>query len=466
MQANVVVIAAYGIGCFLAGSVLFKKAAGTLGMRRPNIITLVYYVFIVQFLLAAFLETSGSAKGYFSMRAVFDDSVVKAFYATYGVFVLLPLFVILLQRVLHIHPKKEGDALFKRPWKTVTDRSDSIIILGLFIGGAVVSIIFLGLMLFTDMPLKNALKANVTGTELAIARHQWVWGEEKWVQYVRNIVGGWLTPLMALISFVYWLMHRSFARLALFLWLSVVACLFLLSSLAKGPILFYFLLPIAYVYGLFCGGFRGKQLGLLSLAVIAAAVVLYSVTLRTPDLKAIIPALLERVFFGQYSGTVLTFDMFPRLNPFLGLSGFFVQGPWRLLGGEGTRYSVLLMQQYYPEGWAAERAGYMSTLFIAEGYACFGIIGILLSVFIVALWLTVLQWLWFRVRLQPVSVAFLGLLTFWLISFVGDGLLVFLYPSGVLIVALTVYLLILCARGKPVFRLVRYNSCKKRNAIL
>ena len=460
MRVSVVVIAAYGIACFLAGSVLFKKAAGTLGVQRPNVITFVYYAFVAQFLLPAVLEATGLARGYFSSRAVFDDSAIKAFYATYGAFVLLPLLVIVLQRAMHIHPKKEGVMLFRRPWKTVTDGSDSIIILGLFIGGVAISIIFLGLVLLTNMPLIKALKAGVTGEELAIARHQWLWAEEKWVQYVRNIVGTWLAPMMALASFVYWLMHRSFARLALFLWLSVVACLFLLSSLAKGPIIFYFLLPTAYVYGLFRGGFRGKQLGLLSLAMVAAAVMLYFFTLRTSDLRAIISVLLERVFFGQYSGTVLTFDMFPRLSPFLGWSSFFVQGPWRLLGGEGIRYSVLLMQRYYPEGVVAERAGYMSTLFIAEGYACFGTVGILLSVFIVALWLTTFQWLWFRVRLQPLSIAFLALLTFWMISFIGDGLLVFLYPSGVLVLAFLMSLVIFCARGKLTFRLIRYKDSK------
>jgi hypothetical protein len=139
---SVVVIAAYGIACFLAGSVLFKKAAGTLGVQRPNVITLVHYAFVAQFLLPAVLEATRLARGYFSSRAVFDDSAIKAFYATYGAFVLLPLLVIVLQRAMHIHPKKEGVMLFRRPWKTVTDGSDSIIILGLFIGGVTISIIF------------------------------------------------------------------------------------------------------------------------------------------------------------------------------------------------------------------------------------------------------------------------------------------------------------------------------------
>jgi O-antigen/teichoic acid export membrane protein len=53
------------------------------------------------------------------------------------------------------------------------------------------------------MPLINALKVGVTGEELAIARHQWSWAEEKWVQYVRNIVGTWLAPIMALASVNY-----------------------------------------------------------------------------------------------------------------------------------------------------------------------------------------------------------------------------------------------------------------------
>lgn len=456
MQADTVMVVMYGIGCFLLGSALFRRAAGTLGMRHPNIITLVYYVSIVQFLLPAALEAAGLARGYFSRRAIYEDSAIKAFYATYSAFVLLPMVIIMLQKVLNLHPREEGLALFNRSWKTVTGRSDSSVMFGLVMSGVVLWTLFLGVILFTDVPLKHALKGTLTGADLAVARHRWTWTEEKWVHYMSNIVGRWFAPLASLTSFAYWLMRRSPTRLIVFFWLSGVTGMFLLSQLNKGPLVFYLLLPAGYMYGLFRGGFNSKLLAVLSLISIIVTVLLYMFTLRIADLHIIIPVFLERMFLGQYSGTVLTFDMFPRLKGFLGLSGFSVQGPWRLLGYEGTRYSVLLMQQYNPEGWTAERAGYMSTFFIAEGYATFGVIGIVLSVFIVALWLSLLQWLWFRVRLHPVSVAFLALFSFRVLSLLGDGLFVFLYPSEVFVPTLVVCLIILCVRGKMAFVLVRY----------
>lgn len=450
------IVVIYGITCFFLGTVLFKKAAGTLGLRYPNIMTLTYYYLVVFFLISAALEAMGLGMGYFAKKAIYGDSPLKAFYATYAAFVFLPMVVVMLQKILHMRPRQEGLLLFTRSWKTVSDRTDVHLVLSLITIGLVLTVFWLGMVILTHVPLIEALKGSATtGVDLAVARHQWAWAEERWVHYVRNIGGFWLAPLASLISLGYWLMYRRPLWLILCLWLTLIATLYLVSSLAKSPLVFFLLFPAVYIYGLFRKGFNLRLLcAILSGATVIIAA-LYFFTLRISNIGVILSLFFERVFFGQYSGTILTFDMFPRLHPFLGASGLNLGLFGRLFGYEGNRYSLLLMQFYNPEAWAAGRAGYMSTLFLSEGYACWGVLGIAMGVFVVALWLVIIQWLFFRVRLHPISVSFLSLLAFRIVTFIGDGLSNFLYSSEIIAATIITLCLVIWVRMRPVLKFVR-----------
>ncbi|MEM3658338.1 MAG: hypothetical protein QXQ66_08000 [Candidatus Hadarchaeum sp.] len=122
-----------------------------------------------------------------------------------------------------------------------------------------------------------------------------------------------------------------------------------------------------------------------------------------------------------------------------------------------TRYSLLLMQQYNPVGWELGKAGYMCTLFIAEGYASLGMLGILFSLIIVALWLAFLQWLFFSITKHPVSMGFLSLFVLRVVFFLGDSTTAFLWPSGFVIALLFAASIVFTLRGKLT---LKFQKCR------
>ncbi len=446
-------ILVYGLISFLAGSVLFNKAAGGLGFKYANVVTWVYYYYVFIFLIPAFSNAIGLYSDWMTRQAIYMDSAVHAFYATFASFVALPALVLFLQKLFKIQPKLESRALFEFSKQMVEKDNIAAVLFWLIVAAIVLPCLLLIVIAVLDLPIEYLIRGG-DWLEMAIRRRQWVMAEDRWIQYFRNIIGKWVAPLASLIALGCFMKRRRLFTLILCIWLTVIAILYLFSSLERAPVL-YFLIAFFYVWSVFNGGISVKRLLATFVMVASLGLLLLYITLRFDDFFEIILYFLERVFFAQYSGTVLTFDFFPRLEPFLGFSGLCHGLLGRLLECDGIRYSLLLMQTYNPGAWAAERVGYMSTLYIAEGYACLGISGIVFSILVVSIWLTGLQWLFFRLRPHPVFVGVLSLLMVRIISLLGDGLLVFVYPSEFIVPTILVLFLIYLERKRLVLIIKR-----------
>lgn len=445
-EGRFLVLSAYGLISFFVGSVLFRKAAGGLGLKYANVLTWTYYYYIFMFLIASFSNAAGLYSDWMARQAMHTGSAETAFYVTFFSFMALPAIVLLLQSLLKIQPQLEGRNLFELPKQNVGENDDTGVLLILAIMAIILPLFFILMVTSLDIPIETLVKGG-SWLEMAIARRQWVMTEVQWIQYARNILGRWVAPLSSLVSLGYFLKKRNLFTFALCVWLTVIAVLYLFSSLERAPLL-YFCIAFFYVSAIFRGGISAKGLLTAAIIIIGFGSLLFYITLQPYEFLEVITKFVERVLFVQYSGTVLTFDFFPRYRHFLGFNGLCHGLLGRLLGCDSIRYSLLLMQTYNPTAWSAGRVGYMSTLYIAEGYACFGIPGIFFSVFVASIWLTGLQWLFFRVRLHPVSVGFLSLLMVRVLSFLGDGILAFIYPSEFIAPTFLVIMLILWERRR------------------
>lgn len=450
------VLIAYGLTCFLIGSALFKRAAGGLDLKHPNVITWTYYYYVSMFLIPAFSNVIGLYSDWMARQAIYTDSAKLAFYATFASFAILPATVIILQKPLKIQPRLESKVLFESSKQNAGEKGDRGILLGLAILAVVLPLFLIFWAASIDLPIETLARGG-GWLDMAIARRQYVMAEDKWIQYVKNIGGRWIASTASLAAFGYFLKRRSLFRLTLCIGLTVTTILFLFSSLEKAPII-HFLIALFYVWFIFNKGGAGKRLLMMTVTITVLGTLLFYITLRPDNLSQATAMFVERILFVQYSGTILAFDFFPRLEPFLGFRGLCHGLLGRLLNCDGVRYSLLLMQVYNPAGWAAGRVGYVSTLYIAEGYACFGLVGIIFSIFLAGIWLTSLQWLFFRMRLHPVSVGFLSLLMVRVLSFLGDGILAFVYPSEFIVPIVFVAMLIFWERGRLVLIIRRTPS--------
>ena len=449
-------IVLYGAVCFFIGTILFKKAAGNLGLKYANVINLVYYYLLFSFLIPALSNATGLYSDWMAQQARFSDSAILAFYATFASFVALPTVILFLEKLFNICPNLEQRRIFELPKQDVEKGSELKVLVWLAMGGVVLSFLYVVIATLVDLPIETLIKGG-NWLEMAVARRQWVMTEVGWIQYTKNILSRWIVSLASLFAFGYLLKTKKQLRLMFFLlwiWLAMIAFLYLFSSLERAPLV-HLLIAHFYVWTIFRGGISLKRLVVMIIMIITVGVFLFYITLRLDSPFQAATRFLERILFVQYSGTILTFDFFPRITPFLGFQGICHGGLGRLLGCTGIRYSLLLMQAYNPIGWTSERAGYVSTFYIAEGYACFGMAGIAFSIFLAGIWLTVLQWLFWRVRPHPISIGFLSLLLVRIMSFLGDGILALVYPSELIIPTILVVSFVFWIRGRPVVIVLR-----------
>lgn len=447
------------LAAIILGSIFFKKAAGTLSIRRPTPVTLAYYFLISCFLAPSFLIATRWFVDWQAQQAFFEDSAVTAFYVTCATFVLFPLLIWGFEKLIfRMNVRYVAKYWWKTEWKTVTGYRDDV--LAVWILGALAlfsSILLLLLWIREDIPLK-LLISGADPLSLATARRKWTASPERWLIYSRTIIGYWITPISSLIAFGYCLQKRCLKYW--FLWgvTFCIAVIWLTHSLERFP-LALLLTAMAYLVII-----KRKNLSFklfLFMASVTALIAIFAYSMTTGlDAKNAAIALAIRVGFAQYSGTVLTFDMFPRLHSFLGWQGFATGVLSDILGVDvvQTRYSLLLMRQYNPVGWELGKAGYLCTLFIAEGYAALGVPGIFVSLLVAALWLAFLQWLFFSISKHPVSMGFLSLFVLRVVFFLGDSTTAFLWPSGFVIALLFAVSIVFIIRGRLSLKLLKESK--------
>jgi len=176
--------------------------------------------------------------------------------------------------------------------------------------------------------------------------------------------------------------------------------------------------------------------------------------MKSPNLDLATKSLVNRIFLSQYAGTVLTFDYFPELHDYIyGVS--FIPFASKLDERKGTSFALLLMEHYNPASWRQGKAGYLATQYIAEGYANFGYIGIIMANVLVALWISITNFFSLRLRYHPISIAIITLLMVRIPVCMNSGVISFIYDPALILLFGTILFLIFLSRGKLNIKLQR-----------
>ena len=113
--------------------------------------------------------------------------------------------------------------------------------------------------------------------------------------------------------------------------------------------------------------------------------------------------MVARLFVGQIFGVAYAYDIFQSPDSFLGFST--IASPiMRLLGlPVNPDYGLIMMDSYNLKGVIAGSAGFFSSFYPADAYACFGITGVILSPVIIAFVIVMFEFLFSRLRPGGVS---------------------------------------------------------------
>lgn len=431
---------------------LFKKAAGTLSLEKLNMISYIFYFnIIIQSFIGVNLGILYLDNHYLISRLQDFDLRFKVWLAVLYVMITLPLGMLLVNKIFNVQSSKLFHRYLKKPLQPVLSKKDSYVLL-VFYGVAIISI---GSVIYTYVHLSNipliALFKGAGSVELSklrISASRSFQGNE----YVRNILGLGLAPILAYISYAYYRLFRDSRSLITFIILFINAVLILLYNLSKAPVI-QFLIGFVFIEVLINGKVDIKKI--VNYGMLAIVIVLF---MYRYVMGASVSALLNyntgpvgRLILTQIAPLYYHFHLFPSQYGFL-RGASFPPLILSVVGEDHIRSSRLVMEYINPAGVATGSAGVANTLFIGEAYANFALYGLLLSPFIVG---SIIQLFYIILQKMPKNPIWVGL--FCCLSYswpVTGGFVDFLYNPGLIIIILV---LIATTLGGAILR--RYYRC-------
>ncbi|MBC7361721.1 MAG: hypothetical protein H5U06_05490 [Candidatus Aminicenantes bacterium] len=411
---------------------LFKKAAGTMSLLRLNIVSFIFYV---QLFILTFIGINLSLFGVYHYRISLasKQSLFSSYFAVCYVMLIMPSSMILAQKLLFRGEiKKKLHNYLGSRLRPLQSEGDNALVLYC----VVLSVIAFFATIYTfsqikELPMVAVLVDKVDPVSFNRLRIE-ASKEFSGNIYIRNLFSLFLGPFVSYIAYAYNFLYKSLRYKLWFYFTAIVALMALLSTGEKA-------LPIEYLITIFIikSTIKGKSSvkDLIKIVVLTLGLILGFYVLITGRLDVSINSgPLGRLLMGQVAALPLTFDIFPRIHPFLN-GGSFPAWLSSMLGVEHARSARLLMEIFSPLYIKAGAAGVMNTLFIAEAWANFGFIGLLLAPVIVGV---IVQFVYNQLISLPKTPVFLAVIGYFIFGFpITGGFVDFLWnPVWLFMVAI------------------------------
>lgn len=369
-------------------TLLFKRLAGSLSIRRLNLVSVTYYVYIIMVYAGAAFAYCGFVDGHYLIKRLTQSDIDMMFaavvFAGFGlgvIFFLIESFANDGKWSNAFDSFYDSDAFLGIEDSTLFAYVVICSCLGLF--STVYSFSSLG-----SIPVIDAITGNIQNA----ANARWAASHAfPGVVYVRNIGMLMLVPLSNFMSFACWRITKSAHWCALFALTGVLTLFALTWNLEKSPIAMHAI----YLFVLACLiDFRPSSLQTILIFCCAGALVLIGYTLTSGSIGSISleTGPISRLITTPAGALGMHFRCFPGYHDYLG--GASLQGYWSFvfdLEETGLRSGAVVMQYANPAGVASNEAGVMNAFFIGEAYANWGVLGIVVSVIAVGLVIGVLH---------------------------------------------------------------------------
>jgi len=371
-----------------------------------------------------------------------ESSLRMAHISLMLVLVLLPITIIFCFKILKFNPKKETELVYTEDITYIHQNSKDRNVKYIFL--LITFLIFLCLVYLLhsvqDIPIILAVLSS--NQELAEITRVSVTRGNFLIKLINGIVGNWIAPLLTLALYAYYWKTKKTFYLLLFVMNFFITCFFLIYRTEKAPFTL-FLITLFFLYGVLKGKVNLKKASFLAFIIIGFLSIQYILFLGAGNFENAIEIILSRIFISQHVGSVLTFDYFPNHEAYLGGKLFLPFSSFLFGEKEVQSFALRIMDYYNPVASSIGAAGYMSTLFVAEGYANWGWIGIFISILIVGIFLSLCIFFMSRVRQHPISLALLSFLSIQLPFRLNSGLRIAMYsPELILTIALLISIIV------------------------
>lgn len=415
---------------------LFKKVNGTMSITDLNLISFnFYYQLILQIFIGTNIVILGLDDHYMMRRITSFSLKQDVYFSVLFVLIMLPLTMYFITLIFKFNAKEEWQKYKDREIRSINHNNDksAFITLILFTAVSFASIIYTFISIGT-IPIISMF-SNVSPDE--VNRLRIVASKEfSGNVYVRNILGLSMTPILSYIAYTFTLKSKFKGWKILFLILFILSLAILTYNTAKAPVLMY-ILSFIFLRVLIKGAVKIKILILVGAIVSSLLIVFYMFFGGgNTNFLSINTGPVGRILLSQLASLYFHFHYFPEFFPFLegrSMPGIIME----LLGLESVRTSRMIMELVNPIGVRQGTAGVMNTLFTAEAYANFGLLGILGGTIYVGIYIQLVYIYFMRTVKNPLTIALLTYLTYNLP--LTGGFFDFVYNPGLIILIILLF---------------------------
>lgn len=437
---------------------LFKTASGSMLLTKLNMVSFIFYLQLVIYSWIGSILVLYTIDGHYIISRISDDSIrFWGWLSVMYTMIFLPLGILFSK--LFFSKSLTSNSLSEYSNKEFTNSlspKDSYIKVFLYILSAFSFLTYIYLLYYIkEIGIVKMIRGGdsilMTMFRISISRNF------QGNQYLVNIFGLAITPILGFISYSYYKLSKSNTDKYWCIIMVLLSVLYLTYNLEKGPVI-NFILGFLFLRVVVSGDIPKSWLYLTLISIVSLLVVFYVLLSSEVDVLSLFKynsGIGGRILLSQLSGMYECFDNFPRLHDHLGFSSLSEQFSNILGINYNERAARINMQILYPDAVKSGLVGVGNTLFIGEAWANFGIIGVLLSPLYVGFCLGLIYY-YIMIKCKKTPVV-LGIYAYFCVfSSVTGGFNDFIY-SPIIFVTILVFVLI----KSLAYTIKKYNNVKK-----
>jgi oligosaccharide repeat unit polymerase len=397
-----------------ASVLLFRQVAGSLSPLKPNLISIIfYYSLLISSFIGSLLISLDIDHYYMINKLDHEKYRLIGFLCVSFVMVFLPLTMLMINKLFGFDSKREFNEYLVKPIHYRSDqKGDLFFWLFLMLSSISILSVFYTLLMTETVPLFELIKGNFK--DLAMLRIEAARSFGGNI-YVRNIFAIALTPILSLIAYIISYKQQTLRWKFLFLILFALSILISVYDLAKSPVFFYVIMFI--LVRLYVGSMR-LNWKRISAYVLIGGTLLIGMYISIQGVSNLSEYLsyssgpIGRMILAQISPTFLHLNIFNESIPFLQGQSLpsVITG---LFDMENVRSARLVMENTFPDKVEEGTAGVLNTLYIAEAYANFGYLGILIGTMYLGILIQIMYICFLRLPKNPI---FIGLFVYFTVN--------------------------------------------------
>lgn len=406
---------------------LFKISSGSLSITKLNVSSLSFYTLLMYCFIGSCMIFLGFRDHYLVKKAS-EDAISKTSIALFYSYLALPLGMIIINRMMGIkkYNKFYNDYLERDIVDINTHQKSiySIIVALSFVG-------FLGLIYtFYKIGYIPIVKVITEKADTSVLRIQISRGF-KGNQYIRNLLVLNMIPNLSYISYVYYRILHTKRWKYQFIFLLLLSIICKTLSFEKSPVIVY--LFQFYLLEIFLGNIKSikKPLFYMGVLVILFLFIYYATTNYSGELFTLKSGPIPRLILTQIATCYLHFQAFPNIQAYLSGASFPTAISWIFNTDQSwIRSGRVVMEIFNNSGVKEGTAGVMNSIYLAEAYANFGIIGILISPWLVAFIMSIVSNFILKQRKTPMNIVLYLIVTYTFSNLLIGGFVDFFYNIG------------------------------------